>query len=73
MTWQSWKMRTRVNRVTTNLSMIIVLLLDDENIWRLNGSNFCLINNNIDLKQINCDKSFLKKFLKIILSSINGS
>lgn len=65
-------MRTRVNRVTTNLSMIIVLLLDDENIWRLNGSNFCLINNNIDLKQINCDKSFLKKILKIILSSING-
>lgn len=45
--------------------MIIVPLLDDETIWRVNGRNFCLINNNIDLKYINRDKKKLIKYYQL--------
>lgn len=51
----------RVYRVTTIFLMIIVPLLDDETIWRLNDRDFCLINNNIDLKYIHRDKKIFKK------------
>lgn len=54
----------RVYCVTTIFSMIIVPLLDDETIWRLNDRNFSLINNNIDLKYIHREKKNSKKTIR---------